>query len=84
MDNVPIFHFNIKLNPLESKTSIIPINKPINFLKEAKAELSKVAWSTREELIGATTVVIVITLILGVFIGIIDAALSKGLSLILK
>ncbi|MFH1397863.1 MAG: preprotein translocase subunit SecE [Candidatus Omnitrophota bacterium] len=60
------------------------INKPINFIKEAKAELSKVAWSTREELIGATIVVIVITAIMGIFIGIVDVLLSKGLSLILK
>ncbi|MBU0504259.1 MAG: preprotein translocase subunit SecE [Candidatus Omnitrophica bacterium] len=60
------------------------ISKPINFLKEANVELSKVAWSTRQELTGATVVVIAITLILGIFIGIIDLLLSKGLSLILK
>jgi len=58
--------------------------KPVNFLKEVRAELGKVAWSTRQELIDSTIVVIVITGILALFIGIIDIALSKILSLMLK
>jgi preprotein translocase subunit SecE len=58
--------------------------KGINFLKEVKQELGKVAWSSRQELIGATIVVIIITLILGVFIGVIDLSLSKMLSLLFK
>lgn len=60
------------------------INKSINFLKEVKVELSKVSWSSRQELLGATAVVVVITSILAVFIGIIDLALSKALSMIFK
>ena len=58
--------------------------KAINFLKEVKAELSKVSWSTREELIGSTMVVIVITFISAVFIGLIDLLLSKVLSVMFK
>jgi preprotein translocase subunit SecE len=54
------------------------------FLQEVKAELSKVAWSTREELVSSTLVVIVITGIMGIFIGIIDFLLSQGLSTLLK
>ena len=60
------------------------LTKPINFLSEVKAELSKVSWSTRQELIGATIVVITATFILAVFIGMIDLLLSKGLSLLFK
>jgi preprotein translocase subunit SecE len=60
------------------------LKKPVDFLKEVRVELSKVSWSSREELIGSTSVVLVITFILGVFIGIIDLLLSKGLSLIFK
>jgi preprotein translocase subunit SecE len=58
--------------------------KPVNFLKEVKAELGKVAWSTREELLASTMVVIAVTAGLGVFIGIIDVILSKLLSLLFK
>lgn len=60
------------------------LQKPVNFLKEVKAELSKVAWSTREELLSATMIVIVITALLAVYIGVADLLLSKGLSLIFQ
>lgn len=60
------------------------LKKPINFLNEVKAELNKVSWSTRQELMGSTLVVIAITFIMAVFIGIIDLLLSKGLSLLFK
>ncbi len=58
--------------------------KPVNFLKEVRAELGKVAWSTRQELIDATIVVIVVTAIMAVFIGLIDILLSKFLSVMFK
>ena len=58
--------------------------KPIIFLREVKIELSKVSWSTREELIGATIVVIMVTAILAIYIGSVDALLSKALSLVFK
>ena len=58
--------------------------KAINFLKEVKIELSKVSWSNRQELIGSTFVVIIITSITALFIGLIDLFLSKILSLVFK
>jgi len=58
--------------------------KLINFLKEVKQELAKVSWSSREELIGATIAVIVVTSIMAVYIGIIDLVLSKILSVMFK
>jgi preprotein translocase subunit SecE len=58
--------------------------KTIKFLKEVKQELGKVSWSNREELIGSTVVVIVITSFTAVFIGIIDLMLSKILSVVFK
>ena len=59
-------------------------SKPVNFLKEVKAELVKVTWSTRHELLGSTVVVIGVTAIMTVFIGIIDLFLSKGLSVLFR
>ena len=58
--------------------------KSVNFLKEVKAELGKVSWSTRQELIGSTFVVIVITGIMAAFIGAIDLILSKALSMLFR
>ena len=54
------------------------------FILEVKSELTKVSWSTRQELMGATVVVIAITSITAVFIGIIDLFLSKILSLVFR
>jgi preprotein translocase subunit SecE len=50
--------------------------KFVKFLKEVKAELKKVTWPTRQELIGSTIVTVVVTLIVSVFIGIVDRLIS--------
>ena len=47
-------------------------------------ELKKVSWPTRQNTIRLTTVVIVISLIIGLYIGIIDVLLAKGLELVTK
>jgi preprotein translocase subunit SecE len=60
------------------------IKKAAQFLKEVREELSKVAWSTREELMGSTAVVIVITAIVTIFIAAIDLMFSKVLSMVFK
>jgi len=60
------------------------IQKPITFLKEVKQELSKVSWSTREELMGSTVVVIVVTFIMAAYIGIIDFGLSRIIKAVFK
>ncbi len=58
--------------------------KTSGFLGEVKTELGKVSWSTRQEIMGATVVVISITAIMAVFIGIVDLFLSKILSMVFK
>jgi len=42
-------------------------------------ELKKVSWPTKKETIRLTAVVIIISLIIGLYIGIIDVLLVKGL-----
>ena len=44
----------------------------ITFLKEAKIELKKVAWPTRQETVRYTAMVIVISAALAMFLGIAD------------
>ncbi|MFH1685940.1 MAG: preprotein translocase subunit SecE [bacterium] len=46
------------------------------FLKEVVAELRKVTWPTKDELVGSTIVTIVVSLIVAIFIGIVDRILS--------
>ena len=49
------------------------------FVSEVSVELKKVSWSTRKDLVDAVWVVIVSSLLLGLFIGGTDFALSKVL-----
>ena len=55
-----------------------------NFITEVKVEMQKVSWSTKTELIGSTTVVIVSTLLLAMFIGLVDIILSRCINLVLR
>ncbi len=57
---------------------------PVIFLKEVKDELGKVVWPTRDEIIRLTAVVIIVSLIVGVYLGLIDLVLTKILALVIK
>ncbi len=57
---------------------------PIQFVKEVIAELKKVTWPTREETIKLTVMVIVISAVVGAFIGGLDIVLVKITSIFLK
>jgi len=47
------------------------------FLKAVRAELGKVTWPARTELIGATRMVVVLSIALGIAIGLLDWILQK-------
>lgn len=50
---------------------------PVQFLQEVRTELSKVRWPTRSETIRLTIVVIAVSIVVGAFIGALDAVLLK-------
>lgn len=54
------------------------------FVKEVKMELAKVSWLSKQQLAGSTVVVIVVSLLLAIFIGVIDKFLSVIMSFILQ
>jgi len=53
------------------------IGKVSQFFREAKMELKKVKWPTRKELLASTAVVIVLTLFISLFLGLVDFGLIK-------
>ena len=53
------------------------ITKAFGFLAEVRAEVKKVTWPTRAEALGGTAVVVVVVLIMALFLGVVDAVLSK-------
>ena len=56
----------------------------VNFVAGIIDEMKKVTWPSREETIRLTTIVILISLIIGLYIGIIDVVLAKGLEFLAR
>ena len=62
------------MNALESLKQ--PVTRSREFLEECWAELRKVHWPTREETRAATIAVIIGVIVVGAYLGLIDAVLS--------
>ncbi len=60
------------------------IDKSIQFLREVRTELRKVAWPSRKQTMGSTVVVIVLVLIISIFLGVVDIGLSELVQTILQ
>lgn len=62
-------------------------NKPAvnqNFVSDAIEELKRVDWPSRSKTVRLTFIVIFISLIIGLYIGIIDVLLAKGLEAVTR
>lgn len=57
------------------------MQRVISFLKEARAELGKVTWPTRKELMESTVLVIVSVIAVSIFIGAVDFVFNQLLQL---
>lgn len=47
------------------------------YLREVVYELRKVVWPSRKETIGSTSVVVVIVILIGIYLGIVDFILAR-------
>ncbi len=54
------------------------------FITDARSELRKVVWPTKQQTMSSTWVVIVVTFVLAAFLGLVDLFLSKGIGFIIK
>ncbi len=57
---------------------------PVGFLRETYDELKKVTWPTRQEVVRLTATVILVSLIVGVFIGGLDFIFTSLLQVVVK
>jgi len=57
---------------------------PIQLVKEVEIELKKVKWPTKQEVVKMTTIVVSVSIIVGLLIGLADLVLTKLMSLIIK
>jgi preprotein translocase subunit SecE len=60
------------------------IGKAVRFFREVRAELGKVTWPSRKEVIGSTAVVIVSVFIVSFFLGLVDVILQKIMAVVLR
>lgn len=59
-------------------------NKLQAWFKGLKGEFSRIIWPTKNTIIKQTTVVVIVTVILGILISLIDNAIQLGLDQIVK
>jgi len=55
----------------------------ISYIKEVKAETKNIKWPTKKQVINYTLVVIVVSLLLALYVGVLDALFAKLLSKII-
>lgn len=60
------------------------IDKAKQFYTEARQELRKVVWPTKQQTITSTWVVLAVTIVLAIFLGLADLVISKLIGLILN
>lgn len=61
-----------------------PISTAINYLRSSKAELEKVTWPSRNEVVRYSALVIASCVILAAFFATLDLGLSRGVTLLLQ
>jgi preprotein translocase subunit SecE len=60
------------------------IGKIIQFFREVRIEIKKITWPQRKETIASTSIVIIIVLVIGLFLGIVDVGLARIIKIILS
>jgi len=60
------------------------MNKLIQYIKDSITELKKVIWPSKKELTDHTLLVIAISLIVAIFIGLVDYGLTEVVNLIIR
>ncbi|OQX25140.1 MAG: preprotein translocase subunit SecE [Desulfobacteraceae bacterium IS3] len=66
----------------QSNTNTL-VSKSTQFLREVKAELKKVTWPSRKQTLGSTVIVIVLVMMISLFLGVVDIALSSLVHVVL-
>jgi len=69
-------------NITKKETTEQKMKKLIEFLKEVWRELKNVTWPGRKEIIASTVVVVLVTVLLMIYLGVIDFSLAKLVKII--
>ena len=58
--------------------------KVIQFVKESRAELKKVVWPTRDDVVSSIKVVIISTIIVALILGLLDLGFTELFRIVMK
>ena len=58
--------------------------KVIQFVKERRAELKKVVWPTRDDVVSSIKVVIISTILVAVILGLLDLGFTELFRILMK
>lgn len=53
------------------------MKKLINYIRESRAELSKVVWPSRTQIRNHTIMVIIVSVVIAIFLGAVDFAIEQ-------
>ena len=60
------------------------VEKAVQFFRDVRSELRKVTFPSRKETLASTVVVILAVFVIAVYLGVVDFALSRVISSILR
>lgn len=60
------------------------MSKFLDFVREAKAELKKVTWPSRQQVWYSTLIVIAVTFLVAAYLGVVDAILTAVFSSLVR
>ena len=60
------------------------MSKLVQFVRESKAELKRVDWPTKEDVLSSVKVVIVSTIVIAVLLGVLDLAFTQLFRMLMK
>ncbi|CCH50518.1 preprotein translocase subunit SecE [Pseudodesulfovibrio piezophilus] len=56
----------------------------VEFFEESKVEIKKVVWPTRKEIVTTSVAVLVVSIVIALYLGLVDLAFSKFVEAILS
>lgn len=60
------------------------MSKVGQFLRESKAELKKVVWPSRDDVVSSVKVVIISTIVIAIVLGLLDFAFTEAFRALMK
>ncbi|MCR5253712.1 MAG: preprotein translocase subunit SecE [Treponema sp.] len=60
------------------------MSKLVQFVRESKAELKRVDWPTKEDVLSSVKVVIISTIVVAVLLGVLDLAFTQVFRMLMK